>query len=99
MEADMMTFEQFRDTAQWSDDLTNHVPDAPSFDGFKPQGNLYLDMLYIENVLPHWHAEARKLGNWSLVIGNHEKISDDLESLERDLYHFACGEGYCDEAA
>lgn len=94
----MMTFEQFRDTARFCEDLSTVIPDARWDDEPVPaKGNVYVDALYIERMQPHWPAATLAKGAWYLLIGNQEYVSDDLESLERHLYEFACDEGYCDE--
>ena len=93
-----MTFEEFRDTAVWCDDLGAKLADACWADEpAKARGWIYVDALFIEEVLPHWPEKTRKAGKWYLLIGRCEWISDDLEELERHLYEYACDEGYCDE--
>lgn len=57
-------------------------------------GNMYVGCLYIEERQPWWPDEAK--GNWHLVIDRNTRISDDLESLERELYEFATTAGYGD---
>jgi hypothetical protein len=59
-----------------------------------PKGNLYLDALYIDHVEPHWPEEARREGEWPLLLGRSAWISDDLTSLGRRLYNWAVSEGY-----
>jgi hypothetical protein len=61
------------------------------------KGYLYLDALYIEEVLPHWPEAAKAEGKWHLIIGRNERITDDLEALERNLYDWALSEGYFDD--
>ena len=91
-----MTFAQFRDTRRWSAnlarDLENHHWESES-EG-TPRGYVYLDGLYIDRVEPYWPEKAKAQGQWHLMIGNIARISDDLLSLERDLYDFAVSEGY-----
>ena len=91
-----MTFEQFRQTRQWSDDLAAAIP-AESFDP-GARGNVYLgDFLYIEET-GNWPATApgHGKGRWYLRIANAEYQTDDLESLERRLYDYAIREGFCE---
>ncbi len=92
-----MTFEQFQATKTNCDDLGEKIPDARWDDEPVPaKANIYLDCLYISSVMPHWPEAARKEGNWHLLLGRCEWISDDLESLERRLYDWAVSEGYFD---
>ena len=91
-----MTFEQFQATRKWCDDLGAALADARWEGEPAARGNLYLDVLCIEQVQDHWPAAARARGRWHLLIGRDEQISDDLESLERRLYEFARSEGYFD---
>lgn len=85
-----MTFEQFQATRKWCDDLGKALSDARWEDGEKGRGQLYLDCLYIESSIG-WEGAT---GGYCLQIGNSQKMSDDLESLERDLYDWAMAEGY-----
>ena len=92
-----MSFEEFRDTRFWCDDLGTKLADAAWDDEpEKARGWIYLDALYIEKVLPHWPEDTRALGKWHLIINRSEWITDDLESLERILYEWALTEGYCE---
>jgi hypothetical protein len=90
-----MTFEEFQATRRRTDDIGAAINDA-RWEGEPPaKGFLYLDdALYIEEVQPHWPETARKAGKWFLLIGNQERISDDLPALERELFDFAASEGY-----
>ena len=85
----MLTFEQFQATRTWFDNLGAGLSDASLEDvpGFR-----YVDYLYID-------APAGGAGPnlYHLHIANVETTSEDLESLERTLYDWACSEGYCDE--
>lgn len=79
-----MTFEQFQATRKWSDDLSEAVgyaADEPQA-GYIYEGDLHI--FTMGDVAP---------GQYLLVIGNHERVSDDLTSLERDLYEFGAAEG------
>jgi hypothetical protein len=93
--ATVMTFEQFQAGRTASDNLA----EAIGFDSgtpTPPKGNLYADWcLYIEQVQADWPQEARDRGEWCLTIGREVFISNDLTMLERQLYEFACAEGYC----
>jgi hypothetical protein len=53
-----VTFEQFQATRQHCDDLGAVLSDC-SWDGEPAAcGNLYLDCLYIDQVLPHWPEQV-----------------------------------------
>ena len=82
------TFEQFRATRQWSDDL-RAVP-ATGID-WPSCGQVYAQGLHIESALEIEGAT----GEYVLTIGNAQKFGD-LEALERDLYDFAVSEGFFD---
>lgn len=88
-----MTFEEFQKTRTPCADLCAAVGSAP-WDDKPAKGLLYLGVLYVEGVQPHWPEKTRALGKWHLLIGRCEWVTDDLESLERRLYDFAIGEGY-----
>ena len=89
-----MTFEQFQQTRQWCDNLAEAVQSANWEDHGTPKGFLYLGCLFVEQVQPHWPAEARRQGQWHLRLGRCEMIGDSLTSLERKLFAFASSEGY-----
>lgn len=91
-----MTFDEFRDTASWCEDLGTRLNDACWENEPKAKGNVYLDCLYIEAVQDHWPENVRALGKWNLHIEREDWTSDDLESLERRLYDWALAEGYCE---
>jgi hypothetical protein len=60
---EMMTFEQFQSTRRYCDDLGEALDDATwEHEAFKARGNLYLDVLYIEEVNPGWSDQARAKG-------------------------------------
>jgi hypothetical protein len=90
-----MTFEEFQATRHFVPDLAKALPDyfndAP--DALPAPGYVYCDNLIIEEVQDHWPDNARALGRWYLMLGNWERISDDLSDLERHLYEYAQGEG------
>ncbi len=90
-----MTFQEFQATRQWSADIGAHINDSHwEDDSVPPQGWIYLDYLYIEVVANHWPEDARNQGNWYLILGREEYISNDLEMLERTLFNWAVDEGY-----
>jgi len=89
-----MTFEQFQATRQWSDDLAAAISSENWETDGTPKGNLYLDGLYIDHVEPHWSEDARKQGEWHLLLDRGEWISNDLAALEQRLYKWAKSEGY-----
>jgi hypothetical protein len=88
-----MTFEMFQATRRWSDNL---VRDAASQDWepapATPRGWVYLDGLFIDEVLAYWPDEAKAAGKWHLLIERDEYITDDLEPLERKLFDWAFGD-------
>lgn len=89
-----MTFEQFQATRRYSENIGAAISDA-RWEGEPPaKGYLYLDVLYIEEVQPHWPDAAKARGKWHLLIARDEWITDDLETLERKLYDWAASEGY-----
>ena len=91
-----MTFAEFQATRRYSEDIGAVINDA-RWDGEPPaKGYLYLDALYIEEVQAHWPDAAKAAGKWHLIRGRAERITDDLQALERDLYDWAVAEGYTD---
>jgi hypothetical protein len=91
-----MTFAEFQATRRWCEDLGEAIADA-RWQGEPPaKGNLYLDALYIEEVQAHWPDAAKAQGKWHRLTERNETISDDLESLERNLYAWALANGYGD---
>ena len=78
----MMTFERFRTAVGEMDDLGAFLGDE-SLTGVS--GRLYRHGLY--------YIARTADGRWSLVLGNTERVSDDLGALERELYDFAVAEG------
>jgi hypothetical protein len=91
-----MTFAEFQATRRYCEDLGKAIADARWKEEPPAKGNLYLDALYIEEVQPHWPDEAKAQGKWHLLTERNEYISDDLETLERDLYAWAMASGYGD---
>jgi hypothetical protein len=91
-----MTFEQFQASKKWSDDLARDVSSENWEEIGTPKGWLYLGVLYIDQVQAHWPDQARAQGQWHLIIGREEWLSDDLAGLEAELYEFAKSEGYFD---
>ncbi len=90
-----LTFEAFQASRTECTDLGAAISDARWDDDPAPgKGYLYLGSLYIEEVREWWPDRARSEGRWYLMLENTERISDDLESLERDLYQFALSAGY-----
>lgn len=81
----MMTFEQFQATRKHVEDLADVV--GFGFDEPQP-GYVYADDLHIFDM-----PKDSDAGQFLLAIGNSQRISDDLESLERDLYEFGVSEG------
>jgi len=90
----MTNLEQFQASKTHCTDLGTKLQDARWEGEPNAVGNVYLDALYIEQVQDHWSEKAKARGKWCLLLGNQEWISDDLESLERELYDFAVSEGY-----
>ena len=97
-----MTFEQFQATRTWSEDLAAVLSSdnwANDYGEVTPKGNLYLGCLYIEGGQDWWPQDTKDRGDWYLLLGRDEWISNDLTALERRLYDWAVSEGYfADEA-
>jgi hypothetical protein len=79
---------------QWCDNLAAACQDVIFEPGAK--GNLYLGNLYIEDTTGWPDTPGGGSGRWYLQTANIEYRTDDLERLERRLYAYAEGEGYCD---
>ncbi len=90
-----MTFEQFQATRTHCDDICK----ALNFDlgGENPEGNLYLGVLYIEHVNEAWPEEVQRDGQWHLLLGRDEWVTDDLEELELRLYDWQAFEAYTND--
>ncbi len=89
-----MNLEQFQASKTWTDDPGAALHDC-AWHGEPPgKGWVYLGALYIEQVQAHWPPQARAAGQWHLLIGRADWISDGLPSLEARLYDFAVSEGY-----
>ena len=58
-----MTFEEFQATRRRCDDLGAVLADCRWDGGPAAKGNLYLDELYIDEVMPHWPDAAKAGGN------------------------------------
>ena len=92
----MMTFEQFQATRCHTDTLADDVNDDAL--GSTATGFTYLDnLLYIEEVNEAWHATAREMGRYYLLIERDDWIDNDLEKLERILYDYAVRYGLIEE--
>jgi hypothetical protein len=63
-----MTFEEFQATRSSSEDLAADVPSENSETIGTPKGNLYMGRLYIDHVELHWPENARKRGQWHLIL-------------------------------
>jgi hypothetical protein len=93
-----MSIETFRASKMPVLDLGAALQDC-SWDGEpRAPGLVYCGSLYIDFVQPHWPENARREGQYHLLIGRDEWITDDLNKLETLLYAFARGEGYVDRA-
>lgn len=80
-----ITFEQFQQTRKWVDD----VNDAVGMASDEPcSGFVYRDNLHIFGM-----GGGAAPDQYLLVIGNIQKVSDDLTDLERDLYEYGVTEG------
>ncbi len=88
-----MTFEEFQTTRQHCTDLGAKLSDSMWDNEPKGIGNIYVKCLYIEHIQPHWPDSAKSRGQWHLILGRDEWISNDLSMLERKLYEFAVSEG------
>lgn len=90
---DVMTFEQFQATRRYCANLGEALHDDQwAGEPNNGVGNLYGDCFYIEHTQPHWPAGMRSQGAFCLTIGNQQRITDDLVSLERELYDYAVSE-------
>lgn len=79
-----MTFDEFQASRKWVDD----VADAIGMAADEPQpGFLYAGDLHIFGM-----SGGAAPDQYLLVIGNSQKISADLDALERDLYDFGIAE-------
>ena len=88
---------EFRALRRHVDDIGAHISNGAYFDEkHKTAGYIYQiaegDVLYIEEVSPHWSESARLKGKYYLLIHREEWFSDDLEALERRLYEYAMDE-------
>jgi hypothetical protein len=92
-----MTFEEFQATRRWSEDLAADVPSENWETTGTPKGNLYIGCLYIDHVEPHWPEDARKRGQWHLILDRDDFITDDLAALERKLYDWAVSEKFLED--
>lgn len=86
-----MTFEQFQNSRQWTDDLAASCPDhqLPHAGGW-----VYLNgQLWIEDTSV-WPTDAPGFGRgkWYTRIANNEYQSDLLEECERPLFEIAVSE-------
>lgn len=80
-----MKFEQFQASRKWVDD----VADVIGIGADEPQpGFVYAGDLHIFGM-----GGGAAPDEYLLVIGNSQKVSADLDALERDLYQFGCDEG------
>jgi hypothetical protein len=79
--ASAMTFEEFKASGRYLEDLSTATvyPAVP--------GRLYAGVLVIEDSL------SAPEGLWALRIGDTSRWSDDLESLERELFEHGLSEG------
>lgn len=84
-------FKIFQMTRRYCDDLGTALSDSLwDENGHKGIGFLYGD-LFIEIQQDWWPDEAKAQGRYHLLIERDERITNDLESLERDLFEFATG--------
>ena len=79
-----MTLEQFQASRKWVDDITAVVDIGAD----EPQpGFVYAGDLHIFGM-----GGGAAPDQYLLVIGNSQKVSADLDELERDLYEYGCAE-------
>lgn len=91
-----MTFEGFQATRTAVSNLAEKFPEMCWEENSTASGLSYLNELYIEKVDETWPEDVRKRGQWYLILGRCEYITDDLAMLERRLYAYAMSEGYCE---
>jgi len=86
-----LTFEQFQATRRHVANLHDEPSIAGQIgdDGEVRPGLVYADGLFIEE-----ETRGTMCPVYTLTIGNASRSTDNLESLERDLYEFACAEEY-----
>jgi hypothetical protein len=89
----MMTLKQFTEARTRSEDLGVIVPEFEVRGQPPAKGFVYPGWLVIEEVSAHWPESTKAQGRFYLLLGNWERVTDDLESLERDLYQYAGQEG------
>lgn len=81
------TFEDFQKSGRYVENLQAALPEQ-DLDTAEP-GRIYGDHYFIIDT-KNWEP-AYKLGNWFLLLGNIQELSDNLEVLERKLYkHIDC---------
>jgi hypothetical protein len=91
-----MTFEEFQASKRHVDDLGKEINCDMGFDNPVP-GFLYADSsLYIEKRHEGWHPMVKEEGQYYLLLGRMDWISDNLTDLERRLYEYAVREGIVD---
>lgn len=104
----VLGFEEFQRTRTPCADLGQALADArwpvkgPPGKGFlyccgEPDKDGYRGGLYIEEIACHPPTSTNGARQYLLIIGNYERVSEDLAALELDLYDFAVREGYCDK--
>lgn len=81
----MLTFEQFQKSREWHDEIPADIA-GDSGPGFVYAGDLYI-------YAPGGGAAPSR---YLLVIANSQKMSGDLDELERDLYDYGVHEGMLD---
>lgn len=90
-----MTFDQFRATGRDCADVRTVADDLMDFYDEPQPGRVYCERLYI--FAPQAEPRGALMpGQWFLQIGRDEYVSESLPELERHLYEFALGGGYCD---
>ena len=85
-----MTFEQFQASRRWVDDIGGEGTQTDTFGEICP-GYVYAGGLSILGI-----TDPRAPTLYGLVTGTKARVSEDLESLERDLYAYAIDEGIID---
>lgn len=86
-----MTFTEWQQSGQDVDDIGALLCDYALQ---SIPGRIYRSGLWIEDTAS-WPASApgHGKGRWYTLIGNREYQSDNLPTVEKPLYEFACDEG------
>lgn len=88
-----MTFDEFRATKRWSGNLLEDAPDYIYGEGLRA-GFIYAGNLVIELVVSADKDHQWAIGQWELILNNHDFLEPDLRILEQKLYEYAESEDF-----